>query len=521
MYRMVLSSAIVGMGSFLVRVEVDVSSGLPGFDIVGMVSGEVKEAKERVRVALKNIGIMMPPKKITVNLSPANVRKTGTAFDLPLIIGILAALEIIPADILEETLFMGEIGLDGEIKFVRGVMPSALMARKMGIKRCVVPKVNEAEGSVIDGIEVVGFSHLTEIIECLNTGVIRPDGSTENADVKRKSGMDYDFSEDGLLNSSGEDFKDVYGQEGVKRVAKIAAAGFHHFMMVGPPGAGKSMIAKRMPSILPPLTMEESLEISQIYSIKGLLSEEKPLILQRPFCSPHHTVTKQAMTGGGYNVLPGIISMAHRGVLFLDEAPHFSGEVIEVLRQPLEDKKVEVSRISGSFSFPADFMLILACNPCPCGYYPDRNKCRCSEYEIKRYRAKLSGPILDRIDLSISASKISINELKGIGKKPESSSEMREKIMIARQMQKERFKDCGRNFNSELDSSEILDFCRMEPSAQRLLENAFEKLSLSARGYHKILKVARTIADLEESELIREAHIAEAIGYRVTDAQMP
>ena len=509
MYSMIHSSAIVGMKSFHVRVEVDVSNGLPGFEIVGMAGGEVKEAKERVKVALKNIGIMLPPKKITVNLSPANIRKNGTAFDLPLAIGILTSMEILLPEVVENILFLGELGLNAEIKFVNGVMPSAIMAKEQGLKCCIVPKVNAAEGSVIEGIGVEGFEHLSELLEYLTDGV-----NASNRQYNGKINPGRILSES---NTFREDFADIYGQEGMKRVAEIAAAGFHHFMMIGPPGAGKSMLAKRIPTIMPPLSVKESLEISQIYSIKGLLSEETPLITKRPFLSPHHTVTMQAMTGGGAIIRPGIISMAHRGVLFLDEAPHFSKEVIEVLRQPLEDKKVEVSRVGGTFIFPADFMLVLACNPCPCGFYPDRNRCRCTEYEIKRYRAHLSGPILDRIDLSATVNKISIEELKGQGKKPISSAEIRERIEIAGRMQKERFAGLDISFNSEMESTQVKELCNLDKEASALSEKAYAKLSLTARAYHKILKVARTIADLDESRQVKKEHVAEAIGYRVPE----
>ncbi|MBR4580936.1 MAG: YifB family Mg chelatase-like AAA ATPase [Lachnospiraceae bacterium] len=508
MYSFIYSSSIVGMSSFLVRVEVDVSNGLPGFDIVGMASSEVKEAKERVKVALKNIGITLPPKKITVNLSPANIRKSGTSLDLPIAIGMLSAAEMIPPDQVNDMLFLGELGLNAELKFISGVLPSILMAKKHGIKRCIIPKQNISEGSVIKDIEVLGFDNLFEIIDYLVNGVkpdeIEPPGRFDLETLLASGG-----------NYSNKDFADVYGQEGVKRVAQIAAAGFHHFMMVGPPGAGKSMIAKRIPSILPPLSMKESLEISQIYSIKGLLSRENPFITSRPFLSPHHTTTVQAMIGGGFRVQPGIISMAHRGVLFLDEAPHFSKEVLEVLRQPLEDKKVEVTRVGGSFIFPADFMLVLACNPCPCGYYPDRNKCRCTENEIKRYMSKISGPIMDRIDLCVTAYAVSLKELNGENIATESSEDMRKRIEKAREIQKKRFAGTGLTFNSEIGSKEIKKYCKMDEEAKRYMEIAFERLQLSARGYHKILKVARTIADLDGAEMIGKKHLTEAIGYRI------
>ena len=509
MYSVILSSAIVGTGCYPVRVEVDVSNGLPGFDIVGMPGGEVKEAKERVRVALKNIGIMLPPKKITVNLSPANIRKTGTALDLPLAIGILTSLEYLPEKAIKNVLFVGELGLNAEVKFVNGILSTAIMARDCNMELCVVPKCNESEGRILQGIDVIGFENLKEILDFL-----KEEKEVRKSLYPSKINPQKYFDE---TEEKEDDFSDIYGQEGVKRVAEIAAAGFHHFMMIGPPGAGKSMIAKRMPSILPALSLEESLEISRIYSVKGLLSDETPIICQRPFCSPHHTVTVPAMTGGGLRVTPGILSLAHRGVLFLDEVPHFRKEVIEVLRQPLEDRKVEVNRSSGSFSFPADFMLILAMNPCPCGFYPDRNKCRCTVTEIKRYRAHISGPIQDRIDLSVTANKISYRDLEGKSTKPESSAEIRKRIEEARLVQKKRFAGTGITFNSEMGGKEIEKYCILTDNAKQLLEKAYEKMSLSARGYHKILKVSRTIADLDHSEKIDAKHISEAIGYRITE----
>ena len=509
MYSVVLSSAPYGIESFLVRVEVDVSSGLPGFDMVGMPGGEVKEAKERVRVALKNIGIALPPQKITVNLSPANLRKKGTALDLPIAVGILAAMEEIEEEKLRGILFLGELGLNANLESVNGVLPSVILAKEKGLKKCIVPACNAKEGAVVDGVDVIGIENLKELIDYLKGEGNPGDFKALHISLKKL------LKEESV--KSEYDFADVKGQEGLKRGAEIAAAGFHHFMMIGPPGAGKTMIAKRIPSILPPLGERESLEVSKIYSISGLLSDERPIILKRPFCNPHHTITEQALSGGGNHPKPGVISLSHRGVLFLDEAAHFSKAAIEILRQPMEDKKIEVSRTYGTFIYPADFMLVLATNPCPCGYYPDRNKCRCSPAEIKRYMSKLSGPIMDRIDISVTAQSMKLKELEGGGPPSEDSASIRRRISLAREIQKKRFRGKEIDFNAQMNAKEVEEYCILEPAAKTYMQRAYEALGLSARGYHKILKVARTIADLDGKEIIDNRHLAEAIGLRIRE----
>ena len=509
MYSVVMSSAPFGIDSFLVRVEVDVSSGLPGFDMVGMPGGEVKEAKERVRVALKNIGISLPPQKITVNLSPANLRKKGTALDLPIAVGILTSIEMIRKETIEDILFLGELGLNADLKSVSGVLPSVIMAKEKGLKRCIVPACNAREGAVVEGVEVIGMETLADLIAYL----------TDEANAKQYKANHVNLKK--LLKNENSkydlDFAEVRGQEGLKRGAEIAAAGFHHFMMIGPPGAGKTMIAKRIPSILPPLEVSESLEVSKIYSINGLLSEKEPIILKRPFCNPHHTITEQALSGGGTHPKPGVISLAHRGVLFLDEAAHFSKSAIEVLRQPMEDKTIEVSRSYGTVVYPADFMLVVATNPCPCGYYPDRNKCRCTPSEIKRYMSHLSGPIMDRIDISVTAQSMKLKELEGEGRTGDDSNTIRNRIIRSREIQRKRFGGGGITFNAQMTAKDVSKFCKLDAKAGAYMQRAYEALGLSARGYHKILKVARTIADLDGKEIIESRHLAEAIGFRIRE----
>ncbi len=497
MISTIRSLGISGIGGYLVSAEVYISNGLPGFDIVGLPDTAVKEARERVRAAVKNSGFRFPQSRVTVNLAPADTKKIGTVYDLPILIGILAATGAIrhPG---QDAAFFGELSLTGELRGVQGALPMAIAAAREGLRRLFVPAENAAEAAFADGVEVYGVKNVRELIAHLSG-----EAALQTAAAPAPA----------LYRSGAPDLADVKGQENVKRALEIAAAGGHNLLMIGPPGAGKSMLAKRLPGILPDMSREEMLESTEIHSVAGLTSHEQPIVALRPFRSPHHTVSAAGLAGGGSVPKPGEISLAHNGVLFLDELPEFRSDVLEVLRQPLEDGQVTVSRVAGTVTYPSRFMLVCAMNPCKCGWYGHPSgRCRCSENEIRRYHARISGPLLDRIDLITEVPALDFAELRR--REPAESSEaVRGRVNTARELQRRRF-GSGSECNARMGSAELRSFCALDSEGEALMRAAFDTMPLSARSHDRILRVARTIADLEGAERIEAAHLAEAIQYR-------
>jgi len=499
------STALCGIDGYIVDVETDISNGLPGFDIVGLPDAAVKESKERIRAAIKNSGLTFPSKRITVNLAPADVKKEGAHFDLPIALGILAASDQLDGKKTGNAIFLGELSLNGDLRRVNGVLPMAISAYQKGIKTVFLPEENAKEAAVVAGVEVFGAKNLGDILAYFTEQkIIEP----TLVDIDELLGA---------CEKGRYDFKDVKGQLFVKRALEVAAAGGHNILMIGPPGSGKTMIAQRIPSILPDLTFEESLEVTKIHSISGNLSSNSPLIGERPFRHPHHTISSVGLSGGGANPRPGEISLSHNGVLFLDELPEFRRDALEAMRQPLEDGEITITRAGGTATYPCSVMLVASMNPCPCGYYGDRTReCTCSQTQIMKYLGKISGPLLDRIDLHIEVPSVKYDDLE-TRSEGESSEKIKKRVNRARKIQIERYKSEGIFSNSQLTPHLMSIYCTLDEEANNLLKQAFDSLGLSARAYNRILKVARTIADLDGSENIRAEHIAETIQYRALD----
>ncbi|TDT61588.1 YifB family Mg chelatase-like AAA ATPase [Fonticella tunisiensis] len=506
MISKVNSISLIGINGFTVNIEVDIQSGLPAFNMVGLPDAVVKESKERVRSAIKNSKYEFPVNRITVNFAPADIKKEGTHLDLAIATGILLSCGVISVNShlnISQCIFIGELSLNGELRGVKGILPMVLEAKKRGFKNLFIPGENKYEIGFVEDVNIYTPATLTELVDFLN-GEIELGKLETNIKNFTKAHFDVDFSE-------------VKGQRLAKRAVEVAASGGHNLLMIGPPGGGKTMIAQRIPTILPELTYDEAIEVTKIYSVAGMLRNKGQMMFNPPFRSPHHSVSTASFIGGGSNPSPGEVSLSHNGVLFLDELPEYRRDTLEALRQPMEDGMVSISRVKGKFTFPARFMLVSSMNPCPCGFYGYQLKdCRCSEIQIKNYLNKISGPLLDRIDIHISIEPVQFNEINS-DKVEETSQQIKERVVKIRNLQRERFKNDGIYCNAQMKARHLKKYCKVDAGGMELLESAFKNMALSTRAYSKILKISRTIADMDNSEIIRENHIAEAIQYRVLD----
>lgn len=511
MYGIVTTATVCGIESILIQAEADVCDGMPIFEMVGVLASEVREAKERIKAAIRNSGIRLAPKRITVNLYPADIRKTGTGFDLPIALAVLSAYGMIPRAWVEGVMAAGEISLNGALHPINGVLPIVLAAKAAGMKTVCVPRANAAEAAMVKGIAVLAADSLGQVLELL-----APQNQQDIVPLKTQYNIEETQQE---TMGEASDFAQIHGQRVLKRACEIAAAGRHNLLMIGAPGAGKTMAARAIPSILPRLTEEEAMELARVYSVSGMFEKRRADFWKRPFRGPHHTITPSGLAGGGRNPKPGEISLAHKGVLFLDELTEFNRTTLEILRQPLEERSIQIVRSSGTYCYPADFMLVAAMNPCNCGYYPDRSKCACSQTVIDRHLNKISKPLVDRMDLCVEARRVHLKELIQT-EREEGSETIRSRVERVQRIQHKRFQKESIWYNSQIPVLSMERYCPMEKKAQQMMEQVFEELELSARGYYKIIRVARTIADLSGEDAIQGKHIAESLIYRNIDRNM-